>query len=148
MLPLLHALLSLTLLAGGDTPTHEIHELLKAEKWDEAVELLLPFTERNPEEPWGFLVLGLAQRHRGEEEASRVAYLRVLELRPTHLAALAGLAVLAADAGDLDRGFARLEEAVDAGLPAGSLATNPLYEPFRGDPRFRELVKRANDRRD
>ena len=50
-----------------------------------------------------------------------------------------------AQAGDKDRAFAELENAVAAKDPGlSSLKVDPFLDPIRGDPRYRALVRKLN----
>jgi adenylate cyclase len=81
----------------------------------------------------------LAYRRTGEA-ASPPPELRGLEPRPGVLSS-GTLAALYALVGDREQMITWLRRAVEDGSWAEEyLAVNPIYEPFRGDPEFREIV--------
>jgi hypothetical protein len=59
-----------------------------------------------------------------------------------------GIALRYQDAGDNDRAIDWLEKAYEEHDPNLPYLGNPLYDPLRSDPRFQELLRRMNLRRE
>ena len=83
-----------------------VTEMLSAEileqrgEWEGALALYRGMVGAEPENPWGFLLLGGMLARLGEFSAARAAYLKVLKLVPRHLPALVALGEIALAAGD------------------------------------------------
>ncbi|MBZ0114661.1 MAG: tetratricopeptide repeat protein [Thermoanaerobaculia bacterium] len=91
---------------------------IRAEKWLEAVSLLIDVTERNPVDGLSWLNLALAQRGMGNIEGARESLSRVMALDPEnrdHLASQAStyLAVIEHDAGNMPATIAAANKAVN-----------------------------------
>ena len=54
-------------------------------RYDEAVELFVLYSERRPENPWGYYMLGLSAIRANEHERAEEAFERALELEPMHV---------------------------------------------------------------
>jgi Flp pilus assembly protein TadD len=121
-----------------------IDTLLRAERWVEAEAALVEHLEAMPDDADGWMLLGLAHRHQGEDADAIAAYERAVALDDTSLPALIGIALVYDERGDRDMAFAWLERAVDAGLTAQALASNPIYDPLREDSRFATLMQDAS----
>ena len=83
------------------------------------------------------------------KSGSRTQALKVLEqlkeLSKTRFVSSVDIALVCASLGDKDRAFEWLQKAYEdreAGLVA--LRVDPMFDPLRSDPRFRDLVRRMN----
>lgn len=74
--------------------------LEQQEDWDGALELYQGMIRAEPENVWGFLLMGALLARLGELKAARAAYLEALKLVPRHLPALVALGEIALAAGD------------------------------------------------
>jgi len=89
-------------------------EALEAQgDWGGALDLYRAMVRSEPENPWGYLLLGAIQARLGDLPSARAAYLELLRLVPRHLPALLALGEIALAAGE--RGSARtyFREALD-----------------------------------
>lgn len=66
---------------------------------------------------------------------------RALESNPTNAVVLYQASVVAVLRGSSDSAISWLEQAIAAGYPAGDAARDPLFEPLRELPAFRDAVK-------
>ena len=90
--------------------------------------------------------LGLGELRSEHPDASRAAYLRALSLGYRVKSTQYNLACAAAQAGDLDEAFRRLDLAEQAGMDLSSIAPqDDDLDPLRDDPRFDRLMDRIDE---
>lgn len=98
---------------GRDSPLDPVHRALDEERWQDALTLLEPLAEREPDDADVWNLTGYASRKLGRLERARTAYDRALELDPKHRRAHAYLGELHLQRGDAaaaEAQLARLDE--------------------------------------
>jgi len=96
-----------------------VTEMLAAEAleeegdWEGAQALCRGMIRAEPENPWGFLLLGGLLARMGEFSGARSAYLGALELVPRHLPALLALGEIALGDGNADEGARFFQQALE-----------------------------------
>ena len=96
-----------------------VTEMLAAEAleeegdWEGAQALCRGMIRAEPENPWGFLLLGGLLARMGEFSGARSAYLGALELVPRHLPALLALGEIAMGDGNADEGARFFQQALE-----------------------------------
>ncbi|MGD2216035.1 MAG: tetratricopeptide repeat protein [Gemmatimonadales bacterium] len=126
-----------TVLASGDTsyeaepvgapePTVEVtYEVAEssflAGRYAEAERLFTAYSERRPENPWGYYMLGLSAWKAGELERAEEALLTALELDPEHVKSRVNLGRVLLDGGQPHDALLNIEEvlAIDPESNAG-----------------------------
>ena len=80
-----------------------------------------------------------------KQKEAELTFAHICEVAPAAASCPYGLALAAAKAGDKERALAKLGEAVDKKVPnPDSIAREPGFASLRDDPRFSEIVARAN----
>jgi predicted Zn-dependent protease len=83
-----------------------------AGNYAEAAQLFLSYTERNPENPWGHYMLGLAAWRSGDAERALDAFDRSLQLDPNHRKSLYNSSRVLLDLGQTQDAIGRIEQAL------------------------------------
>jgi TolB-like protein/Flp pilus assembly protein TadD len=87
--------------------------------------------------------LGVVHAARGDERGTRRALAELERLKPRQYVLPYNVARIHAAAGDRERAFLSLETAYEGGNPdLIELNSEPLFDPIRGDPRFKRLMRR------
>jgi TolB-like protein/DNA-binding winged helix-turn-helix (wHTH) protein/Tfp pilus assembly protein PilF len=128
-------------------PTHHqanigmIRVLIAEQRYAEAVRFARKLNEWDSR-PINRAFLGYALARNSERDEA-LSILQELQ-RPSkgHISPFI-IAILLAGLGDLEAAFPVLERVVDEREHAIRLNTEPLFDPFRGDPRFQLLLRRA-----
>lgn len=81
-------------------------------RYDEATELFTLYTERRPQNPWGFYMLGLSAWKSGQHGLAEDALQRALERDPLHVKSWLNLARVQLDEGRVDEALLQVEEAL------------------------------------
>lgn len=104
------------------------------------------FSRANAENPHAVLLAweGMARWHAGEEDAARVLLMDAVVRDPTLVEARYNLALLHAQAGDLDRAGVELHAAMVQGeMAAGVVFADADFSPYLAHPAFSFLPKNA-----
>src|SRR5918995_5102293 len=83
-----------------------------AGNFPEATQLFSSYTESNPENPWGYYMLGLSAWKTGERDRALGAFDRSLQLDPTHRKSLLNSSRVLLEMGRSDEALERIEEAL------------------------------------
>ena len=84
-----------------------------AGRYPEAVDLFTGYTERKPENPWGFYMLGLASWKAGNLAQAGEAFDQALKLDPKHQKSLLNSARVLLELGQTDEALERVQAALD-----------------------------------
>lgn len=100
-----------------DPERYEIYRKLgelyeKKGEFDRAFDYYKKFTEHFPTDPGAFIVIGKLARQQGNLEQAKEYNEKAQILEPENIPVLIELAAIQADAGDFDRAFIQLEEAL------------------------------------
>jgi len=119
-------------------------ELVQAEDWTRAAEVLDAITAREPENGRAWYELGNVRFNLERYEKTILAWTRADELGFAPQATRFGLARAHALAGHADEAFDWLGRALDAGFAqTQGLRDEPALSDLRDDPRFPQAVERA-----
>lgn len=77
-----------------------------------ATELFTRYTDSNPENPWGFYMLGMSAWKKGEQEQAAAAFDRALQLDPDHRKSLFNSSRVLLEMGQPQEALKRVEEAL------------------------------------
>jgi len=140
------ALAGATALAQAEAPTvEEAQALLQAESWSEAVRAFVVIADREPDNPAAWSGLGSALFGQQSYLRAGEAWKRAesLDFRPPQTRF--NLARAYAAAGKKQDALDWLEQAVEAGYSnVGRLTGATEFGGLKGDPRFQQLVARAD----
>ncbi len=81
-------------------------------RYDEAVELFTHYTERRPNNPWGFYMLGLSAWKSNEPESAETAFEAALELDPQHVKSWLNFARVLLDTDRPEEALDKIDEAL------------------------------------
>lgn len=98
--------------APREVTYEEAESIFFARDYGQAAELFALYTERRPENPWGFYMLGLSAWKAGEYESSEAAFSRALELDPLHVKSWLNLARVYLDTQRAEEALAKIDEAL------------------------------------
>jgi tetratricopeptide (TPR) repeat protein len=84
----------------------------QAGRYAEAAELFSAYTDRKPENPWGFYMLGLSSWKSGNLAQADVAFGEALKLDPKHQKSLLNSARVLVELGRTDEGLGRAQAAL------------------------------------
>jgi tetratricopeptide (TPR) repeat protein len=84
----------------------------RAGRYAEAAELFTAYTDRKPENPWGFYMLGLSSWKAGNLAQADVAFGEALKLDPTHQKSLLNSARVLLDLGRNEEALGRVQAAL------------------------------------
>jgi len=114
-------------------------------EWQKMLPRLQRIARQYPDAGRAWWNLGLAELRAGDPEASREAYLRALSFGYRRGNVQYNLACAAAQAGDEDEAFRRLDMAEEAGMDIASIAgSDDDLKPLHDDPRFDRLMSRID----
>ncbi|MGB0133430.1 tetratricopeptide repeat protein [Dokdonella sp.] len=114
-------------------------------KPDEAVEMFRAMAIETPEDLRVQANLGWALGLSGQAELAGAILRQLTTLADTHFVSPLSLAMVALGIGDHDRVFVELEKAREVRDPMlPFIGYAPFWDPVRGDPRFRELLRQLN----
>jgi hypothetical protein len=134
--------------AGNDaaTATPDVGELLRAEKFDEAMRALDAMTRADPENPRPYVQMGFTAHALGRYDEAVEAYTRGIELGAKNANISYNLACAHAMAGNPDAACHALDEAVELGFAQTQLiAHDSDLASLRALPRFQSIVAKANE---
>lgn len=83
-----------------------------AGKYPEATRLFTSYTDSNPENPWGYYMLGLSAWRSGDREAAAGAFDRALQLDPSHRKSLFNSSRVLLELGQSQEALDRVEKAL------------------------------------
>lgn len=83
-----------------------------AGRYEEAADLFARYTDRKPDNPWGFYMLGLSTWKAGALDRAVEAFERALELDPDHVKSRVNLGRVHLDAGRPEAALVRADQAV------------------------------------
>jgi tetratricopeptide (TPR) repeat protein len=83
-----------------------------AGEYDEATRLFSTYTESNPENPWGYYMLGMSAWKGGERERALAAFDRSIELDPNHRKSLYNSSRVLLEMGRPQEALERIEKAL------------------------------------
>ena len=113
--------------------------LTSEKRYDEAIAL---FLSRKVPEPSANFALGLTYGLAGRKEEARKVLDRLLEKRKTTFLPQAQIAVIYAGLGEKETAWAWFKRAFDdKDWLMDEIGVDPLFDVFRGDPRFAELLR-------
>ncbi len=116
--------------------------LTSMKRYDEAIETYL---SRKVPNPGANFALGLTYGLAGRKVEARKVLEFLLEKRKTQYIPPTEIAVIYAGLGERDTAFGLLERAYEErAFLIDSVKVNPLFDVFRGDPRFDALLKKMN----
>ena len=105
--------------AGTATPAAPVVSYESAEavytagRYVEAADLFASYTERKPENPWGFYMLGLASWKAGNPAQAEVAFDQALKLDPKHQKSWLNSARVLLELGRADEALERVQTAIE-----------------------------------
>lgn len=140
-------LMALLMTAGAAAARDDIaraDELLNRQDWTGAAELLQQALTADPSQAGAWTSLGSALRQLGRLEEAVSAYGQAIQRGDSSLRAKVGLALAHARLEQADDAIPLLRQAVDQGLPATFLRTDPELAGLRKYPRFAELLTYAD----
>ncbi len=116
--------------------------LTTLKRYDEAIAV---FLSRKVPDPGANFALGLTYGLAGRKEEARKVLAKLLEKRKAQFLPPTQIAIIYAGLGDRDNAFAWLERSFeDRAWIMDELNVNPLFDAFRGDPRFGDLIRKMN----
>jgi TolB-like protein/Tfp pilus assembly protein PilF/predicted Ser/Thr protein kinase len=116
--------------------------LTSLERYDEAIAL---FLSRKVPDPGSNFSLGLTYGLAGRKEEAKKVLATLLERRKTQFLPPTQIALVYAGLGERDTAFAWLESAYeDKAWLVDLMNVEPLFDVFRKDPRFFDLLRRMN----
>jgi predicted Zn-dependent protease len=83
-----------------------------AGNYGEATQLFTAYTEKNPENPWGYYMLGMAAWKSGEPDRALSAFDRSIELDPNHRKSLYNSSRVLLEMGRTEDALSRIEKAL------------------------------------
>jgi beta-lactamase regulating signal transducer with metallopeptidase domain len=118
---------------------------LETDRWRAAAERFEGYARAHPDSGRAYFSAGLARLYSGDAAISADRFSRALSLGYRQPATFYNLACAEAQQGHVDRSFAWLAKAVDAGFDASAvLRSDDDLESLRADPRFTDLLRRAD----
>jgi predicted Zn-dependent protease len=90
----------------------EAESTFEAGRYTEAVQLFTSYTDSNPENPWGFYMLGLSGWKSGDPKQAEAAFDKALELDPTHRKSLFNSSRVLIETGRPKEALERIEKAL------------------------------------
>jgi predicted Zn-dependent protease len=84
----------------------------RAGRYAEAVELFGAYTERKPENPWGFYMLGLASWRAGDLPGAEIAFDEALKVDPKHIKSLFNSTRVLLELGRAEEALERIQAAL------------------------------------
>ncbi len=116
--------------------------LTSLRRYDEAITVYL---SRNVPDPGANFALGVTYGLAGRKEDARKVLTKLLEKRKTQFLPPTQIAMIYAGLGERDTAFAWLERAFeDKAWLIDEMNVDPLFDVFKGDPRFADLIRRMN----
>lgn len=113
---------------------------IQTQEYDEAVALLRPVVEEEPENAQAWLFYGRALQKSGELERALEAHANAARFEETKLQAIYNTAATYALMGNIDDAFDRLGRLRDSGeFNLTGIGVDPDLDNLEGDPRFPEL---------
>lgn len=141
------ALAAVAPLAAAEAPTLAAAKAaFEAKRWDEAARGFQAAVEADPDNAEAWYQLGVSRRELKQYDRALAAVEKAREKGHPASFTVPTLAIIHALAGDLDRAFARLEEAVQVGVPMSVLETHPGLAAARADARFAPFLAAAEQR--
>jgi len=111
-------------------------------RYDESIAL---FLSRKVPDPGANFALGVTYGLAGRKEDARKVLAKLLEKRKTQYLPPTQIAMIYGALGERDTAFAWLERAFeDKAWLIDEMNVDPLFDVFRGDPRFDDLIRRMN----
>ena len=109
-------------------------------RFDEALVLASDVAGKSP---GGFSVAAVALARAGRTDEARAALNRLVELAQHRYVPAYDIALVHAALGDADQAFQWLDRALaEPSALLGNLRADPVMDPLRGDPRYREVERR------
>jgi serine/threonine protein kinase/tetratricopeptide (TPR) repeat protein len=116
--------------------------LATLKRYDESIAL---FLSRKVPDPGANFALGVTYGLAGRKEDARKVLAKLLEKRKTQFLPPTQIAMIYGALGERDTAFAWLERAFeDKAWLMDEMNVDPLFDVFRGDPRFDDLIRRMN----
>jgi serine/threonine-protein kinase len=119
--------------------------LVENGKYDEAIAL---GRQVSPDSPFGWVsvvIVGYAYAKQGKRTEAEQQISLLHELGKTHYVRPYYVAFIYAALGEKDKAFAELERSfAERDCYLGRIAVDPVMDPLRGDPRYKDLLKRMN----
>jgi Flp pilus assembly protein TadD len=115
-------------------------------RYDEAVELFVLYSERRPENPWGYYMLGLSASKANEHERAEEAFERALELEPMHVKSWLNLGRVLLAASRSEEALLKIEEGLvldpesNSGLRLQGRAFHQLGRPEDAIDSYRQAI--------
>jgi tetratricopeptide (TPR) repeat protein len=111
-------------------------------RYDEAIAVYL---SRKVPDPGANFALGVAYGLAGRKAEAKKVLATLLEKRKTQFLPPTQIAMIYAGLGERDTAFAWLQRAFeDKAWLIDEMNVDPLFDVFRGDPRFDDLIRRMN----
>jgi adenylate cyclase len=116
--------------------------LTTLKRYDEAISV---FLSRKVPDPGANFALGLTYGLGGRKDEARKVLAKLLEKRKTQFLPPTQIAIIYAGLGERDTAIAWLERSFeDKAWLIAEMNVNPLFDAFRGDSRFDDLIRRMN----
>jgi serine/threonine protein kinase/tetratricopeptide (TPR) repeat protein len=116
--------------------------LASLKRYDEAIAVYL---SRKVPDPGASFALGVTYGLAGRKEEARKVLAKLLEKRKTQFLPPTQIAMIYAGLGERDTAFAWLERAFeDKAWLIDEMNVDPLFDVFKGDPRFDDLIRKMN----
>jgi tetratricopeptide (TPR) repeat protein len=98
----------------GTTPVtyQQAESTFEAGHYPEAMQLFTSYTDSNPENPWGYYMLGLSAWRSGEHAQAESAFDKALELEPAHRKSLFNSSRVLLEMGRAKEALERIEKAL------------------------------------
>jgi Flp pilus assembly protein TadD len=90
----------------------EAESVFLERSYEEATELFVLYTERRPQNPWGYYMLGLSAWKSGQHGLAETAFQTALELDPTHVKSWINLSRVLLDQERADEALELIDEAL------------------------------------
>ena len=116
--------------------------LTSLKRYDEAIEVYL---SRKVPDPGANFALGITYGLAGRKEEARKVLAKLLEKRKAQFLPPTQIAMIYAGLGERDTAIAWLERAFeDKAWLIDEMNVDPLFDAFKGDPRFGDLIRKMN----
>jgi Flp pilus assembly protein TadD len=129
----------------------EAEGAFREKRYNKAVGLFMRYTERKAENPWGFYMLGLSSSRAGNFGEAESAFVRALELDPSHVKSMTNLSRVLLNMERPEEALVRIEEALAIDPGSGDAyrlrgrALSQMGQSEEAADAYREAI-RINDR--
>jgi Flp pilus assembly protein TadD len=97
-------------LVAGPVSFEQADSAFRDGRYGDAAGLFTAYTERRPENPWGFYMLGLSTWRAGNRDQATLAFTKALELDSTHIKSRLNLSRVLIELGKPDEAMSHIEK--------------------------------------